>query len=472
MSLFRTLGIAHSGMQASQTALATTGHNISNAGVEGFTRRNTVLGIQDPQQRMGHWEGRGSRVDNILRSYDSFLDAQVRRDKSAEAFLSARERGLNAVERLFETEGQPDIGARLSAFFNAARTLSEQADDPSARSELVLAADQAAQAFQGLDRDLQSLQHTLNQEISGQVDEINDLTATIAALNPRIASGELNEQQAADLRDQRDMAIRRLSEITEVNVITEDNGMISVRLASGDLLVDKGDQYRMAAAPDPDNGGLMGVQVVSKGGTRRVVTDQLGQGALGGIISVRDQDIPAWRDQLDQLAYSFGTAVNAVHQGGVGLDGIGGRDLFYLGDPPVDVAGAASRIAVQPDVLADPSAVAASADGLGLPHGNENALALADLEETGLADLNGESARAAFGSLVYAVGRASADNASQLERKAVEAEQSASLFDSVTGVSIDDEMVELTKYQRHFEASARMVTVVDRLLDSVMSLVQ
>ncbi|MFN3201815.1 MAG: flagellar hook-associated protein FlgK [Bradymonadia bacterium] len=468
MSLFRTLGIGHSGMQSSQTGLNNTGHNIANAGVEGFTRRKTVLGIQEPQRYGGQWMGRGSRVDNILRSYDSFLDAQVRRDKSAYAYLDARGRTLNAVERLFETEGANDIGARMSSFFNAARSLSEQADDNAARRELLLAAEQTALAFRNLDGDLQSMQGTIDREISAKVDEINTLTGIVSALNPRIAGGELDEQEAADLRDQRDQALRRLSELVQVNIITEPSGMTSVRLASGDLLVDKSDQFTLATSPDPDNNGLMAVQVVNRRGGARNVTSALGQGELGGLVSVRDDDIPQWRATLDQLAFSFATAVNAAHQGGVGLDGVGGRDIFT---GVADVQGAASTIAVDPDMLANPDRVAAAADGLGLPQGNTNALAMADLDSAELADLGGVNVREAFGELVYAVGRTTADNEELMNRKAVEAEQSQSLFDSVTGVSIDDEMIELTKYQRHFEASARVITTVDQLLDSVLALV-
>lgn len=202
--------------------------------------------------------------------------------------------------------------------------------------------------------------------------------------------------------------------------------------------------------------------MVVDGGLRLDVTSRAG-GEIGGRTEARDRVIPELSARLDQLAFEVATAVNATHRAGVGLDGIGARDLFSI---PATSSAAAAQISLAPGLRAEQLAAAAGSSGL--PGDNENALALAALQQRPIANGGTATVTSAAARLVGDVGaatkRAQADAvALEDERMSLEAiEQSRS------GVSPDEEMVRLVQYQRVYQASAKVVQVVDGLMEELL----
>ena len=173
--------------------------------------------------------------------------------------------------------------------------------------------------------------------------------------------------------------------------------------------------------------------------------------------------------EVDELAFNVAQEVNAVHRAGFGLDAVGGRDLFV---PIVAVAGAALDMRVEAGVMADPDQLAAATDPLSVPGDNRNLIALTGLQVTRQAALGNVSFNSYFSEIVRGIGSAVSQNDQNSDLHEARFAQSEALRASVEGVSIDDEMVDLTRFQKHFEASARVMDTVNRLMDEIMSLVR
>ncbi len=456
--LNNTIQTAASGLRVARLGLATVGHNLANADTEGFSRQRLHLGTQ-PAFRLGRAGpvGRGALSQGIQRSEDPFLETQLRRERGLGGFYEGRASGLNPLERLFSEGNEPDLSGQMDRFFNAARELTQAPSSEAHRRSFLGAANSLADGFQSLDRDFEALEQGLDDQIRAQVAELNERLAAVAQLNAQVRASEADGSRANDLRDERDQQLQLLSQGLGVTVLNEAEG--TSLILEGQLLV-QGDQVRpLEASVD----GL-GTLTLSVGG--RDLTAQLRSGELGGLISIRDEELAEERGALDNLAFELINAVNQTHQGGFGLDGLGGRDLFQaLGA----AEGAAGLIRV---ALEDPDQVAAAEEVAGLPGDERQAQLLADLQGSTRAALGNRSLQRAFGERLEILGRAAAENRDRRLLAEVRTEQAEALRDSVTGVSTDEEMVQLSRFQKHFEASSRVITTVDRLLDTVMALVQ
>lgn len=459
-----------SGLHTSQAALATIGHNIANASTVGYSRQRAEVAQRDPIRfsRIGYL-GQGADVNNITRADDRFLELQVMRDRTLSGFYNGREETLAIFERLYAEGQTPTVGDALDGFFDAARELQQDPSSFGARGAFLAAVEGVARGFRTLAHDATVVRHGIDDDLSMQLDEVNRLARKIAEMNARVVSGEVGGEQMNDFRDQRDLAIRELSTLVDVNVLPQANGSVSVEIAGHYNLVQEDFAARLEGVPNPANDGLFDVELVGATGGRTDITAALDEGLLGGLIDVRDRVIAGQLAQLDQLAFEFAEAVNAVHRAGAGLDGVVGRDLFV---PPGGVADAAANLRVDPAIAADQNLIAAATDPLGVPGDNRNLQALADLQHLDVAALGDVSFNRFYGELLYEVGTEAAGNRDRAVFHAVRAQQSESLRESVEGVSIDDEMIELTRYQKHFEANSKVITTVERLLDTLMQIIQ
>jgi flagellar hook-associated protein 1 FlgK len=195
----------------------------------------------------------------------------------------------------------------------------------------------------------------------------------------------------------------------------------------------------------------------------RDITADVTDGHLGGLLQVRDRDIPEYVAQLDRVAHGVATAVNALHATGFDLNGGAGGDVFT---PPGAVAGAAAALTVDSALLADPSRIAAA--GVATPGDNAVARKLANLRDASI--VNGQTADEAWTGLVYAVGsdvnRARTEQASRGEI----VNQIEQLRDSVSGISIDEEAAMMMRFQRAYQANAQFFTVIDETIQTLLSL--
>ncbi len=256
--------------------------------------------------------------------------------------------------------------------------------------------------------------------------------------------------------------LNELSELIDVRTFNNNQGQLVVQ-GAGTTLVE-GDNYR-SLEMDLDDDGMFKVWAVTTTGARSNVTNQVNGGKLAAIKQTHDVDAKSVLDKLDQLAYDVATSVNTQHQAGYGLDGSTGMSFF---DVTSGLDGAAQNIKVHQDVAGQPNRIAASATATGIPGDGDNAIALSQLSHLKIANGNTQTGVEAYGSLLADIGsrRQSAANDAEV-REAITA-QAYAQRESVSGVNLDEEMVNLTKFQRAYEAASRVLTTADQLLGELM----
>lgn len=314
------LSNAISGLQASQNALRTTGHNISNANTPGYSRQR-VDTVTRPEQQLGSagYVGSGVQVESIERIVDEFVTAQLRMDTTAFHQLDKFNTNISKIDRLFADESTGLAGG-LKSFFAA---LQNGADDPSsspARQLILSEADSLASRFNTLQDRLVDIERNLNREMDSIITEINDLSQNVADLNRAIAE-KASVGSPNDLLDQRDETLRKLSELVSIQTITQGNGDVNVFMGQGQSLVVGNNANRFGV----NNSGDV---TLTQGNRMLDVTHDISGGQLGGILDFRDGPLHKAQNELGRLALSISDEMNTLQQQGLDLDGDFGQQLF------------------------------------------------------------------------------------------------------------------------------------------------
>jgi flagellar hook-associated protein 1 FlgK len=237
-------------------------------------------------------------------------------------------------------------------------------------------------------------------------------------------------------------------------------------LPGGTALVSDDRAAQLQTIPDSSNRGHLTLRIIRSDGSGPVsLPTSAAGGSLGGSFSARDQGIGAASTALDTLAFDFATAVNTAHGAGFAQDGTTGHAMFAVG---ATSAGAAGQIDIDPALLADPSLLAASSSAAGLPGNNQNALALIATERTALA--GGSDPATTFTNIMSSFGASAQRAHAMSDQDGALLDHITQLRESVSGVSLDEEMVKLTASQRAFEAMSKVITTADSMLDTLMSL--
>jgi flagellar hook-associated protein 1 FlgK len=322
------LGIGISGLKAQQTALSVTGHNITNAGTEGYNRQTVNFNENTPQFNGGVWTGNGVNVDSIKRVYDEFLTEQMQRDSSV--FNENEVLSVNAsqIDSLLADSGtgiQPGIERMFGA-------LQSVVDDPSslpARQVLISEANGLSDRFSTISDRLNDQSEIINGQMDVIAGEISTIGNAIADLNEQIqfALAASNGQPPNDMLDQRDRLITQLSELVSVEVTIQDGSAMNVMIGNGQSLVignESSELFTQAGDSDSSRFGLY----FRKGDTVVDVTAEIKGGQLGGMLQFREVVLEPAINGLGRLAVSINEAFNQQHQLGIDYEGSKGGNFF------------------------------------------------------------------------------------------------------------------------------------------------
>ena len=452
-ALTQLLLTARDALSAQSFALGVTGQNITGSTTPGYARRDALLSAR---------EQGGVVATGVRRVADQYVDRRWLSASSTSARASEREGLLSRVEALFDDTGGSGIGTQLDRLFSGFSQLASTPSDPTARQALLDRAD----ALAGRIRDNADSIATQREEALAQarsvVGEINGTASKLAELNRQISVTEAQGGDASSLRDQRDSLLLGLSSQVDLHTFVDGQGALVVR-AAGATLVEGNVAQRFDI--DLAGDGSMRLLLAGSGPPSMEITASLSGGALAAIKEVRDSDLGSMAAELDQFAWDLASAVNTQHAVGFGLDGIGGRALFSISASP---AGAARAIALDSQMVGHPERLAASGQATALPGGSDNAVALSGLSSQQLFSGNTRSATQAWSDLVGDAGSRLAQASAETEiRQSIRA-QADSLRESLSGVSLDEEMVSLTKYQHAYDAAAIVLAVVDELLRELL----
>jgi flagellar hook-associated protein 1 FlgK len=324
------LSTSVSGLLAFQQALDVTSNNIANASTPGYSVENANLKELPGQQTAGGYVGSGVTVDGITRSYSELLSQQVRSSQSGYSSLNTLATQAAQVDNLLSASST-GISSGLQSFVNAVQTLAASPSSSAARQALLSQAQALAQQLTGYDSQISQYDGTLEQQISGDVTQVNTLASGIASLNTQIANDLAGTGQAPNqLMDQRDNLIDQLSQYASVNTASEPNGMLDVYIGTGQALVTGGTAQQLSTLPNQYDASKFDIGITSGGGTADVTSEITG-GELGGLLSTRTQVLDPAQNAIGQISVALATIVNQQQAAGVDQTGAAGQPMFTVG---------------------------------------------------------------------------------------------------------------------------------------------
>jgi flagellar hook-associated protein 1 len=448
-------GIIHASsgtLTAYTTAIDVANTNISNVDTSGYSRRTAVIQTGTSG---------GARVTAITRSCDPFLESQIFAANQKLGNWDAEQEILSSVEAIFNDTDDCGLSSALSEYWNAWQDVANDPPSSTARSILVSQAITLVQTLTDLDSDLQSAQQSVDYQIGSTLATINQINRQIADLNAAMASAEANGEDTNTLKDSLDSIVSQLSELLSINVYENGSGETCIQTRSGMPLVEGTSAWSLGAERDATT-GLSDITLTGEDGQTEVVTSDCSGGKLGGYLEMRNTVIPGYRDQLNEFASALITESNRIHEAGYDLYGNAGIPLFTGTD--------ASDIAVSASIIEDGGLIAASSSADGAPSDGTNAASLADLQGTAVLNNQTSTLDEFYAALVSSVGTAASRAQNNYESQSSVALAYTNLRDSVSGVSTDEELANLVRYQYAYEAAAKLISTIDELLQAVIDM--
>jgi flagellar hook-associated protein 1 FlgK len=550
-NIFSVLNTAKLGLQTNQTAIEVTGHNIANVQTEGFSRQEVTLEVNRPRRVGLAFLGTGVRATNVTRDFDQFLFNQILGESSLLGNYDIRNTFFERLETILDESSGVSLNNAMSEFFSAFDDLSSNPTNQGVRTGVLASAGNLVTVFNNLGNSLFQQRVNLDDAVNAEVTEINGMLDEIAKLNRSILQLENGNTPANDLRDQRDLLIKQLSEKIDVQLIDTNDNSTTLTLSGGTPLVVGTSVFKLSTIANTDNSGFKDILVDDGMGGTFNVTSEIQGGEMRGYLDMRDVETLGLIDQLDRLAAGLMEQVNSVHLQGLGLDGSSGNlffepltpmvttgsqnlgaatvtatnaspttvtvdnyqlqftsattfDLFnqttnqvegsfvFAAGVPFNIANglavtingaplpgdtadisisknAAVNMSLSSTVLNDTDKIAA---GLSATGDGQNALNISNLQNSLVFSSGAYTPGAGnatlddfYNSMISGLGAGSRSSQTILKQQEGVMLQLNTQRESISGVSLDEEMVNLIKFQQAYAASARMVTVIEEMFD-------
>lgn len=465
--IYGMFNVAKTALIAQQKALDVTANNIANVNTEGYTRQRLNMEQSEPVRYEGGSLSTGVHANRtIQRLYDRFLGAQMAEAASQKGRWEAQGETLEKAELMFDDASGYGLNDAMAQFWNAWQEVANNPSGYTERAMLVANAENLTLVFNNLSRDLTQVQSDSDKSITGTVDEINTLTEEIADLNLKIAEVEAGGRHSANtFRDQQDLKLQRLSGLIDANGFEDADGFLTIVTANGHTLVDRTRSWNLSTQPNPASNGFQDVFWQSGSGRVDNITGDISTGKLKGWIEARDRIVPDYHRQLNELARELAGAVNDRHMlSGQDLDGAPGPAFF---SPATDAA----DITVNPAIANDTRRIAAALASEGVPGGNGNAVAISEIQNRLLMSGGSATLDDFYNGLVSDVGRLVGQADVNAEHQSTVSVQLAAYREEVSGVSMDEEMVNMVQFQSAYNAAAKLVSTVDEMLESLIAMV-
>lgn len=466
---FSSFGSALSALRYNRVAMDVASNNVANAHTVGYTRRMAIAqatGAPAVQALWSTWNGTsgGVEVGGIERMVDPLLDARSRTEHSTLSYLDTRAASLVRFETTIGEPGENGIAAALSAFKQGWHDVANSPGDGAAKSQLIGRAQTLEAAIKSQAAAVSTEWSDQRARMTSVVDEANKLAGDLAELNGALITAKNAGTDASTLLDQRDQLALRLSQLTGAVVTDEQDSAFTVSLNGAKLV-----EGTSASTIRVEGGDLSGTPVlrilvdvpgpsgttpteIAPNDTVAPATGLLGE--LGGVYDVMVSDLPDYLGKLDAFVKELVTGVNALH-GGAKTSAGTTAGLFFAdtGTDPAAYTAMGMKL-----LVTDPSKVATADSGAG---GLDASVATA----LATADLGGPTYRSLvtnFGVDVSSARRLAANQ--QVLTAQVDASR-----ESLSGVNIDEEMVNLLAAQRAYEGASRVITTLDSVLDTLIN---
>ncbi len=430
-----TLEIAKNTLLNTQIQIQTASHNIANADSKTYSRQKAYLTTNAPIQHRSGWIGNGAGVDRIIQQRDQLIERRLLGATSLKAYYDEQVSHLSLAGAYLSDDGELGFSQTLGEFWEAWDALNNNPQGLSEKAIVTQSANDLASAVRSAHGNLEDYAGGVEKSIKDNVDQANDLLKNIAEYNKEIKRVELQGQMPAnDLRDMRYQALTKLSELAPVDFVEEADGTLTV------YLNDLSEDFELVS------GNVCG-RLSYDGNTHLVsyldcqdapypASSAIEGGKIQGGLEVY-QSISEYAGKLDTFAVTLMSQVNAAHGSAV-FSGTGAGDL-------------------EVDSAFDPDGAAA--------------LEIAKLQEQSLIDLGGVSFSQYLSGIQQAIGSDRRSAASKAEFQTALHDQLEAQQQSVSGVSIDEETVDLLKFQQIYQAAAKIIQKSAEMLDTVINMV-
>ncbi len=469
MSTFTGIEIASRALRVSQNVLDVVGHNISNVNTPGYSRQTAsiVASPSDTAYDVGSSNfaaqiGTGVDLASVTRVRDAFIEQRLQDATGNQSKYNTLRDGLQRVQDTFNELSTDGLGKQITATFNAFQEVSRAPEGDAARSLLRSQGENVSRRF----RDVLTGLNNIDDDLKGQgaiiLGQVSDLAKQVADLNGQIHITTIMGGHANDLEDKRDQVVRQLSDLVGASAVPEHDprgnptGNVTVSV-NGFTLVEGS---RTNALPS-----TFAVQAGVPQLTDGTLFIPIKSGIVSGLIATSDR-IKTYKADLNTVASTFITEVNAQHKLGYGLDGLTNRAFFTGTD--------ASDIAVDPAIEADLKAIAASspplAGGTVAPSNGDNARAISDISKKQL--FGNQTIVTYQAAKITQLGADAQSYDRQASNQDKVVQQLQNLRDSTSGVSLDEELTHMLQYQRSYQAASKLVTTYDDMIQTIINMVK
>lgn len=463
MSIASIFNIARSAMFAHQASIQISSNNIANVNTKGYCRLDPDLREAPLIPTDYGLLGNGVEIAGFVRYFDKFLEATITQRNTD---LQEQKTAVSYFQRIESilSEESSKLATTVTEFFNAWQELSADPANLARRSSLLAKGGNLARTIRNLYAELNALQRELDNQVQQEIDQINRLTASIADLNEKIiALGASSQSEASDYLNQRAELLKELAGKMKVTAFEDQDGGLTVMAENGRALVDRTRSWNLATRQDPST-AFRNIYWDDGSGNLSDMTGSISSGRLKALIEMRDQHLGnGFIDDLNNLAQTIITEVNSRHMEGYGLNGTTGIAFFA----PV-TSDFARTMDLGAEVKTDVRYIAASASADDYA-GNDNALRIAGLiDETLL--IGGESTR--FSTYISTVMSTIGDLTKNAQNLSDHQESAMKIMEQQrearSGVSIDEELTKLMKYQYAYQAAARLISIADEMLQTIL----
>lgn len=489
-STFFGLELSSRALTSQQAALNITGHNISNANTQGYTRQIANLTATTPDTIPGMGRnlsfGSGVTLDTITRARDAFVDRQFRSETSKQQYWAAKQDSLSKVEDVLNEPSDNSLSNDMNQFWVAWSDLSKGPENAGARSVVRERTLTLIDSLQAISTQISDRQNDLDSQVNVQISQINVFAKQIKDMNDQIKRAEVSGDNPNDLRDSRDKLVDELSKIVNVRVTETrdpnftDRQVNIYKVDIGDpaqTLVDDGVVSELEGFTSATGLGGNDITAVrwKDSNNNHSVGDPLllGQnlGTLQANIETRDTFLTALQGKYDTLAQGIVTAVNELHK--PGTTGTGVTNISFFDATKLTASTISLDAAIAGDINNIVTGAGASGDG-------SIATAMSSLS-TGWSSLSAASQVANKATYGTSLGDFYGATVAQLGVDVQQANRMKAgedvLLTNVTnqresnsGVSLDEEMTNLVKFQKSYSAAARMVTMMDDMLSTILNM--
>ncbi|NRF93649.1 flagellar hook-associated protein FlgK [Paenibacillus frigoriresistens] len=475
-STFTGIEIAKRSLFTQQAALQVTGHNVANSNTVGYSRQTINMVAAAPLEALSLTRstipgqmGQGVEFDQVKRLREGFLDDQYHNENKSLGEWSVQQDTLEKLEKIINEPSDNGIRQVIQNFWDSWQDLSKEPDNLTARAVVKERALGLTEAFNQTSQKLKDLSGDITDSIRVKLTQANSSLAQIANLNDEIFRIEGLGNNANDLRDQRDLLVDNISKTVNISV-KEDSSGYTISMGSTNLVEGK----NVTSTLDPTSVAAS------------LTSGDLTSGEIYGLLISRDKRITGYQDQMDSMVQALATQVNTIHKSGYTMEYPvkNGQDFFVMksGATALD----SSSITVNQNIVDDVQKIAASGrtytDASGnvkvVQGNNDVALQLAgvrnstinfDPANTGKTVLATGTFDDFFRAVVGQLGVQTQEATRQADNQKALVDQVDSRRQSVSGVSMDEEMANMIKFQQSYNAAARVLTTFDETLDKVIN---